>query len=164
MGGQAPIPPAKCIISRDQWAGPGKDNALTGRVKTVGEFQNKSSSRVKKGKGGHGNVSAGRWPETEVNRRVGQFQCSSNCHRSHILTSDTVRTPTQPLPPYNNTPSVAKAAISLQRPHNASGLVCEFWFVSMLCLQTDSERQRNSHLISDMQRRQYSTVSTVHPC
>ena len=99
VGGQAPIPPAKCIISRDQWAGPGKDNALTGRVKTVGEFQNKSSSRVKKGKGGHGNVSAGRWPETEVNRRVGQLQCSSNCHRSHILTSDTVRTPTQPLPP-----------------------------------------------------------------
>ena len=63
--------PAKCIISRDQWAGPGKDNALTGQVKTVGEFQNKSTSRVKKRKGGHGNVSAGRWPETEVNRRGG---------------------------------------------------------------------------------------------
>ena len=106
-------------------ARPWKGQRVDGRiVKSVGEFQNKSSSRVKKWKGGHGNVSAGRWPETEVNRREGTVPRSSNCHRSHILTTDTVRTPHPPI--QQHSVSGNGSYLQWRHPHNASGLVCEF--------------------------------------
>ena len=97
-------PPAKCIIFRDQWAGPGKDNALTGGKK-CGRISKQiyvsGEEAKRRPRECLGWTVAGDRSQQEEGR--GQFQCrSSNCHRSHILTTDTVRTP-HPVSPHTTT-------------------------------------------------------------
>ena len=67
-------PLAKCIICRDQWAKPGKDNALTWWAveKSVGEFQNKSRPgwRSEKAATGMSRLDGGRRQKSTGGRRV----------------------------------------------------------------------------------------------
>ena len=133
-------PPCKMHNLPRPMGRPGKGQRVDGEVKSVGEFQNKSTSRVKKRKGGHGNVSAGRWPETEVNRRREGDSSSVGVVTVtvHTFLQLTLCAPPIPSPPIQQH-SVSGNASYLQQSHNASGLVCEFWFVSNAqCLQMEN--------------------------